>query len=630
MNFFAATLKREGDTVRVSFEGTDNVLEIPFRNLLKVRPEYFNGDKKIIVGLRCEHISADPEIIKKSKNVVKVKISHFEELGNETLIYGDLDMNGDGLSDTETRVIVKQYGGTHTSKIGDVIDVAFDMERAHFFDLETEKTIAPRIPEDNVFDVTLENDKMTLLGASVKLPEAIVKQLNGVSKENATVIIPANALREGDDIKAKVVDTEVINGTKITHLQIKNRTFFMVGDKDYKVGDELSLGIDFKRISIDGAAVSVKPLPDRDVFYGSYFDRTNAKRSVSYLVKYYNEQKKKEISELNKQLNAQLAEFTFQESMLKVIKEEYAEKRKEILGNKSYRLGTESLGKEGKKKVEQEAKEALALAKQEYDAKVAEYNAAKAAYNALSEAEKSAGKEKENALRGEYKKLEDAVAEKYAKIIQQIQSNVESVAKELLPLEQSKALEAKADAERANADYARIKTERIAELDAAIEKAKADVATLTGADKDNAVIALKDAKRAKIDGIAQVKSEQNAAIDDIMFRSKVFTAYINGQSFLTSLDINKKIIKGLGAQLFLSHYRFEVPHDAYTVVDKGIELTVEEIIDYGKDKYAKCSLYGDTVYVKIDKDYEIGAKINVNLDVTASQIYENLFDIRLY
>ncbi|MDE6441444.1 MAG: sn-glycerol-3-phosphate ABC transporter ATP-binding protein UgpC, partial [Clostridia bacterium] len=142
MNFFLATLKREGARVTIKFEGVDGALDIPFQSLLKVRPEYLNGDKKVIVGLRCEHMSVDPDVVKASKNILKVKISHFEELGNETLIYGDLDMNGDGLSDSNTRVIVKQYGGEHANKIGDIIDVAFDMEKAHFFDSVTEKTIA--------------------------------------------------------------------------------------------------------------------------------------------------------------------------------------------------------------------------------------------------------------------------------------------------------------------------------------------------------------------------------------------------------------------------------------------------------------------------------------------------------
>ena len=197
-------------------------------------------------------------------------------------------------------------------------------------------------------------------------------------------------------------------------------------------------------------------------------------------------------------------------------------------------------------------------------------------------------------------------------------------------MEQANAAVASKSIAEVNAEYAQIKTETAARLDGNIAKAQADVATLIGVDKDNAVIALKEAKRAKIDGLALVKSQHNAAVDDVMFQSKVFVAYINGQPFLTSLDINKKIIKGLGAQLFLSHYRFEVPHNAYTVGNEGIELKVLDIIDYGNYKYAKCDLYGNVVYVEIDKDIELNSTIKVAIDVEQSKIYENLFDIRLY
>lgn len=630
MNFFVATLKREGDKVSIAFEGTDSVLSVPFQNLLKVRPEYLNGDKKVIVGLRCEHISADPDVVKGSKNIVKVKISHFEELGNETLIYGDMDMAGDGLSETNTRVIVKQYGGTHESKIGDIIDVAFDMERAHFFDNETEKTIAPRIPEDNVFDVAVKGDKLTLLGTTVKLPKAVADQVGGADCANATIIIPTNALTEGDDIKAKVVAVEEIKGVTITHLQLKNRTFFMIGGQTHTVGDEVSLGIDFKRVTINGDGVDVKPLPTYDVFYGSYFDRTNAKRSVSHLVAFYNQRKKKELDALNIELNEELGKFTFQESMMKAIKDEYAERRKEILGNKSYRLGTESLGKEGKKKLERETKAALLAAKAEYDTKAAECAARRQEFNSLSEADKAERKTKETEVRAEYKNKADEIIAKYAQIVKEIENNVGAVEKTLLPLEQSNAETAKKEMARVDAEYARIKADRIKELDDAIAQAKAEVDTSTGPDKDNAVIALKDAKRIKIDGLAAVRSEHDAAIDEVAFQSKVFTTYINGQSFISSLDINRKIIKGLGAQLFLSHYRFEVPHDAYAIGDNGVELTVDSMIDYGTERFAKCLEHESVVYVKVDQDYAAGDKLKVAIDVEKSRIYENLFDIRLY
>ena len=200
----------------------------------------------------------------------------------------------------------------------------------------------------------------------------------------------------------------------------------------------------------------------------------------------------------------------------------------------------------------------------------------------------------------------------------------------LMPIEQQKAEEGKATVAEINNKYVDILGKRKAELDAEVSKAEADVATLSGIEKDNAVIALKDAKRVRADGLAEVKAKQNAEVDDAIFRSKVFAAYINGHACITSLDINKKIIKGLGAQLFLSHYRFEVPHDAYSADEKGIKAKAEEIIDYGKEKFVKCVLHNNYIYVKVDEVPEIGKELSLHIDVEKSRIYENMFDIRLY
>jgi endonuclease/exonuclease/phosphatase family metal-dependent hydrolase len=58
-------------------------------------------------------------VVKAAKNLVNVKISHFEELGAETLIYGDFNPEGDGYSETGTRVIIKSYQGTLDLKPGE-------------------------------------------------------------------------------------------------------------------------------------------------------------------------------------------------------------------------------------------------------------------------------------------------------------------------------------------------------------------------------------------------------------------------------------------------------------------------------------------------------------------------------
>ncbi len=632
MNFFPATLRREGDKVEVKFEGIERTIFVPFEKLLKVRPEYLNGEKKIIVGLRCEQISVDPEVLKKSNTIMQVKISHFEELGNETLIYGDMNLNKTRLEDSATRIIVKQYGGEHESRVDDVIDVALDMEKAHFFDAETEQTIAPRIPAENIFDVTVQGGTATILGQSVNLPEAIRNQLAD-EKKVTSVLIPTDALREGgSELKTVVDGEEVIKDTVVTHLHFGGRTFFMVGKKHHEVGQELGLDIDFKSICLYDSEMNelAKPLPKYDTFYGSYFDRTNAKRSNTFFVQHNDETKKKTVEQLDAQFEQKLSELLVQPSLLKKIKDAYAEQCRAIKENLSYRLGTEDLGKEGKKKVRQEAQKQLALAKAEYEAKVAEYERKKADYAKMSEAEKQKRMPEVNALRAQHEQSKKLIEAKYVELNRQAEAGLDNACKTLLPLEEANQKTAQDAMVAAKAAYVERKQKRTAELDAAIEQAKAEAATAAGEKRDTAALLYKEARRAKIDELEKVDAAYNAELDDISFNSKVFALYINGQTFVTSQEINKKIVKGLGAQLFVSHYRFEAPHEAYTIGQNGIELTVDSIVDYGKEHYIKCNLFDEVIYVKADKTVKPGEKIRVSLDVEKIRIFENKFDIRLY
>ncbi len=632
MNFFAATLKRDGDIVKVKFDGVEKELQVPFHQMLKVRPEYFNGDKKVIVGLRCEHLSVDPEIVSKSENIIPIKISIFEELGNETLIYGDMNTQVSDLVESGTRLIVKQYGGTHESKRGDIVNVAFDMSKAHFFDAETEQTIAPRIPVDNVFDVTLNGDTMTVLGVEVKLPKAVAEQVGELKSDKASLLIPTDALYEGgNDLVAKVVEEETIKGTRITHLSIGSRTFFMLNGSEHKLGDSVSLGIDFKKISVsvDGTPVVI-PLPEYDTFFGSYFDKTNAQRSSNYFIKYLNTKKKNEIGELIKQKQQELSGVVLQPEVLQRIKLEYAEKRKEIQGELSFQLGTQSLGKEGKKKVRAEADAKLTQAKQEYDTRVAAYNEEKAKLDALPDSEKAIRVQKEQEVNAKYNNLISQVETKYSEIVAEVKNNITGISQMLTPIEAERLKVAEDKLAQLNADYAARRKQKEKDLNDMVEQAKAKAQTATGPDKDVAVLEYKEAKIARKDQLEQMQTEYNAQVDDILFESKVFVAYINGRVFVTTLDINKKIVKGLGPQLFLSHYRYEVPHDAYIADEKGIKSIVDDIIDYGTEQYAKCRVHGNTIYVKVEKEYKKGDEIAVNIDIEKSRIFENMFDIRLY
>lgn len=215
-------------------------------------------------------------------------------------------------------------------------------------------------------------------------------------------------------------------------------------------------------------------------------------------------------------------------------------------------------------------------------------------------------------------------------MIKEADAGIDGVEKMLLPIEERNAKDVEKQISDAKTAFAARKEKKTKELDETIERTKAEIATSKGEKRDVASVLHQEAKQAKKDTLVKLELEHQAEIDDILFRSKVFVLYINGHPFVTTEDINKKIVKGLGEQLFVSHYRFEVPHDAYRMVDDGIALTVDEMVDYGKERYVKCHMYDEVIYVKADKAYQPNDTIRVSMDLENIRIFENKFDIRLY
>ncbi|MEG2014470.1 MAG: sn-glycerol-3-phosphate ABC transporter ATP-binding protein UgpC, partial [Clostridia bacterium] len=173
MNFLKGTLKRKGEKVEITIKGTEDVLTVAFEHFVKVRPDYLTGEREVVIGVRPDHLSKEEEFIKQNKtSKIKCKVTAIEELGTESQIYGELDLNDDiKLSESETSIVIKSAPGL-TLQIGDVIDVAFNLHHIHLFDAETEESILPRIPEYNFIEGKIVGGKLEVCGAQRILPPA--------------------------------------------------------------------------------------------------------------------------------------------------------------------------------------------------------------------------------------------------------------------------------------------------------------------------------------------------------------------------------------------------------------------------------------------------------------------------
>lgn len=262
MNFFEGTLTKDGDKVHIAFKNSDAQITVPYSVLMKTPPKYLDGTKEVYIGLRAEDISLDEEKVGKSSAKVKVRISHSEELGTETLVYGDINMDGDGFAETNTRVIIKAPG-FREYKPDTICEVALNIGAIHIFDKKTEESIMPRIPEYNYHDCSIDNGKLTFLGNTVDLPQAIKCEGKG------ELFIPVSAIKFDGKIKAKVIGCENINGQILVTLDVNGGILYALSQTPYDNGD-INIGLDYKKLIIKMADAEIEPMPLVNALNGTF------------------------------------------------------------------------------------------------------------------------------------------------------------------------------------------------------------------------------------------------------------------------------------------------------------------------------------------------------------------------
>ncbi len=240
MNFFKGTLSKEKDEVKVALNVTGNSFCCPISLFSKVNPRYFDGKKEVILGLRCEHISIDP---KKYPWKTKVKVSHVEELGVETQIYGDLNLSEDGvLGNQDTSIIIKAPTGVEY-EAGTIIDVSLGLAHLKMFDAETEESINPRLPKMMSVKSSIRDGRLEMYGKEIVLP-SVFKFENGEYDAD----IPVSALKLGSLISCKIVDKDVLEEQTVYTLENNGNFLYLILGKEEKhdLGEEISVDIDLK------------------------------------------------------------------------------------------------------------------------------------------------------------------------------------------------------------------------------------------------------------------------------------------------------------------------------------------------------------------------------------------------
>lgn len=273
MNFFEGTLLKDGDRVHIKFANTDQEITVPYSKMMKTTPKYLDGKTPVYIGLRAEDIIIDEDKQKDNQAKIKVRVSHSEELGTETLVYGDINIDADEFSTTSTKVIIKT-GGFKDFASDEIKEVSLNIDAIHLFDIETEESIMPRIPEFNYLTCSVRDGQMKLLGNDISLPNAI-QCVNG----SGEVLIPGSAIRYDGDIEAKVLGCEDINGQILLSLDVNGYRLYALSDHSID-NDVVNIGIDFKKIIIKVDNQEIKPMPLVNGLDGT-FVMDNIKESVT-------------------------------------------------------------------------------------------------------------------------------------------------------------------------------------------------------------------------------------------------------------------------------------------------------------------------------------------------------------
>ncbi|MCR4725886.1 MAG: sn-glycerol-3-phosphate ABC transporter ATP-binding protein UgpC [Clostridia bacterium] len=194
MNFFNATLKRDGEEIEITF-ANDRKIRVPRECLVKAKSKYLDGKTVVTMGIRPEDIHFEEDFVKANpKTALDTNIGIIEALGSESIVYCELDPDRDSISDSGTRMVLK-VDPRITLQIDQPIRVALDPTRIHLFDHDTEVSIMPRVPDVNLLNGKVEGGKVDFGGVKFDLPPVL-----NLADGKYHFAIPSDAFRFNDEI----------------------------------------------------------------------------------------------------------------------------------------------------------------------------------------------------------------------------------------------------------------------------------------------------------------------------------------------------------------------------------------------------------------------------------------------
>lgn len=282
MNFFDTTLKRNGDVVEMLL-ADHQLIRVPIDDISKVEHKMLDGQTPVIFGIRPEDLHEEGS---NEDLCLKAEITAVEELGAETLVYGELlGAEAQESLSSKNGIIVKASPKNHY-EIGEIIKVYIDTSRIHLFNGETEMTILPPIPKVSYVDVSSQNGMMRIEGQEIALPPAVKEAIGDL--DELTIGIENDALVPGHDLAFKVLKDEKIMGKRLLHLDGKMAKIFAIVDESLEVGEVFHCHLDMSKVHFyQGETELLKPVQYLDSFEGRFVKAKERNEEGHKVINFY-------------------------------------------------------------------------------------------------------------------------------------------------------------------------------------------------------------------------------------------------------------------------------------------------------------------------------------------------------
>lgn len=135
MNFFDGHITRDGKIVFAN----DKTVKLPADVLAKFDADKIGDGLDIVLGIRPGDIKVSDTYVEGSS--VECRVEVIEALGNETIVYANLDENGETTLDASPTAITASVKVKRNPARGDKVYFDLDLDAVHIFDKNTQTTI---------------------------------------------------------------------------------------------------------------------------------------------------------------------------------------------------------------------------------------------------------------------------------------------------------------------------------------------------------------------------------------------------------------------------------------------------------------------------------------------------------